>query len=128
MGHEDIGYSYVVIRRGSRPTAGNTKVGRVGDVGKWATDKEALSRVPVKELMLHVERDGSDAEHSNTAITSTSIGSSETDGEANAPAELEEALRMEAFGWPRIVFSPLKRSGHVILDSCTAEGESFMET
>jgi len=32
-------------------------------------------------------------------------------------------LRLEAFGWPRLVFPPMKRSGHVILDSCTAEGK-----
>ena len=44
MGHEDIGYSYVVVRRGSKPITGDIKVGRVGAVGKRAMDKDTLSR------------------------------------------------------------------------------------
>lgn len=31
------------------------------------------------------------------------------------------ALRNEAFHWPRLVFPPLKKSGHIIIDACTAE-------
>jgi hypothetical protein len=36
--------------------------------------------------------------------------------------EVHEALRVEAYRWPRLVFPPLKKSGHIILDGCTAEG------
>lgn len=42
--------------------------------------------------------------------------------ETQSAEEMQETLRLEAFSWPRLVFSPMKRSGHVILDSCTAEG------
>lgn len=35
---------------------------------------------------------------------------------------INEALRLESFQWPRLVFPPLKKSGHIILDGCTAEG------
>ena len=38
------------------------------------------------------------------------------------PLNLEEVLRSEAYGWPRLVFPPLKKSGHVIIDACTREG------
>lgn len=39
--------------------------------------------------------------------------------------ELDIALRSEAYNWPRLVFPPLKRSGHIILDGCTQEGMTF---
>ncbi len=33
VGHEDIGYSYVIIRRGLRPDAVMTDIGRIGAIG-----------------------------------------------------------------------------------------------
>ena len=39
-----------------------------------------------------------------------------------SPANLEGVLRSEAYGWPRLVFPPLKKSGHIIIDACTREG------
>ncbi|KAF9225375.1 hypothetical protein BS17DRAFT_778516 [Gyrodon lividus] len=44
-------------------------------------------------------------------------------GESESPSNLEEALRREAYGWPRLVFPPLKKSGHIIIDACTQEGK-----
>ncbi|KAI6153974.1 mitochondrial small ribosomal subunit Rsm22-domain-containing protein [Pisolithus tinctorius] len=38
-------------------------------------------------------------------------------------ADPEETLRREAYRWPRLVFPPLKKSGHIIIDACTAEGK-----
>lgn len=42
--------------------------------------------------------------------------------EFESPSNLEEVLRGEAYGWPRLVFPPLKKSGHIIIDACTREG------
>lgn len=50
------------------------------------------------------------------------VSVTESQSGPKSAAELEEALRLEAFSWPRLVFPPLKKSGHIILDSCTAEG------
>lgn len=33
-----------------------------------------------------------------------------------------DSIRLDAYNWPRMVFPPLKKSGHVIIDGCTAEG------
>ncbi|KIJ36933.1 hypothetical protein M422DRAFT_33984 [Sphaerobolus stellatus SS14] len=44
------------------------------------------------------------------------------DGSGLSGKELEEALRLEAYSWPRINFAPMKRSGHVIIDACVPEG------
>ena len=73
VGHEDIGYSYVVIQRGNRPTH-NKPEGLAKDI----PEEEPLSN--------------------------------------------GEEIRKEAYTWPRLIFPPLKRSGHVILDGCTNEG------
>ena len=42
--------------------------------------------------------------------------------QVESPSNLEEALRSEAYGWPRLVFPPLKKSGHIIIDACTRQG------
>ncbi|RDB29432.1 Rsm22-cox11 tandem protein 2, mitochondrial [Hypsizygus marmoreus] len=122
VGHEDIEYSYVVIRRGPRPSTAITNFGRVGEVGRRALDKEAQLQVPVKELKLHSEHeDALGTAVEETLAAETPIN--ELEGDPKSHAELQEALRQEAFSWPRLVFPPLKKSGHVILDSCTAEGK-----
>ena len=36
---------------------------------------------------------------------------------------VDEKLRLDAYSWARVIYPPLKRSGHVILDSCTSEGK-----
>ncbi|KAH8119963.1 Rsm22-domain-containing protein [Phellopilus nigrolimitatus] len=84
-GHEDIGYSYVVIRRGRRP-----------------------SRID----------------------TSSRTGIANIAPEQNDTADTDSAhqIRLEAYDWPRLVFPPLKKSGHVILDGCTSEGQIMRMT
>lgn len=52
----------------------------------------------------------------------TEVGPESAPEEFESPSDLEEALRSEAYGWPRLVFPPLKKSGHIILDACTREG------
>lgn len=121
VGHEDVEYSYIAIRRGPRPIASDVKLGRVGEVGKRDLDQKAAS--PRKELVLHDEHEEMAAvpEHlqESTSLTPTDGQSPET----VSLSALESALRLEAYHWPRLVFPPLKNNGHVILDSCTPEGK-----
>ncbi|KAH6916649.1 3-methyl-2-oxobutanoate hydroxymethyltransferase [Coprinopsis sp. MPI-PUGE-AT-0042] len=110
-GHEDVGYSYVVIQRGSRPTATEGKVGRTGLVAQW--DEEAKASKILKELKLFDEKAAPVPEEASAEVA-----------EVEPPAsELEETLRQEAYHWPRLVVPPMKKSGHIILDSCTSEGK-----
>jgi hypothetical protein len=115
-------------------------VGRVGAVGRSEIENEATGNVPVRELMLHREHDpqhdqpeienvaAADPDAADAVSAEQQPVLSESDSpvvvEQQSAEELEETLRLEAFGWPRLVFPPMKRSGHVILDSCTAEGLS----
>ncbi|OAX42679.1 Rsm22-domain-containing protein [Rhizopogon vinicolor AM-OR11-026] len=124
-GHEDIEFSYVVIRRGPRPSTvgegSSTQMGSVGRVG--AVGREEADRIKQKEEMVTKElvlaADHIDAGHKaeTTGLTPADVVLAED------PEEVEAALRNEAFHWPRLVFPPLKKSGHIIIDACTPEGK-----
>jgi len=99
----------------------SSTIGRIGAVGKEELEKQARKRVPIKELMLH-------GDHEQLhAFEELAVAAAEqpplTASTPVTEAEEQEHLRLEAFRWPRLVFPPMKRSGHVILDSCTAEGK-----
>ncbi|KAJ6601394.1 Rsm22-domain-containing protein [Mycena vulgaris] len=126
QGHEDMEYSYIVIRRGPRPSNPETTIGRVGGVGQIALEKELQSQQTVKELFL-------DGEHETAKPAEELDSSAEHPKDIQAredytPAALTAALRLEAYHWPRLVFPPLKKSGHVILDGCTPEGKIMRMT
>ncbi|GBE77480.1 Rsm22-cox11 tandem protein 2, mitochondrial [Sparassis crispa] len=135
VGHEDSGYSYVVIRRGSRPAAATTKVGRIGDVGKRAS-AASVSQRPMQELLAHGEHADAVLPYPDAEDTSTSPSqaakvedTSSQMSEVSLNAEvMQAALRLEAFSWPRLVFPPIKKSGHIILDACTAEAKLMRMT
>ncbi|KAG6334024.1 hypothetical protein ID866_5067 [Astraeus odoratus] len=188
-GHEDTGYSYVVVRRGSRPDAVAEPVGRIGAVGKEAMQRETPAHTAVmKELRRADEyqynpqspsfsasksRSAAEADVKfvdqewpplrsdtrcslpmgasidapvqeqvyvpdpdgiNAANTSLPHGDVETPSNPvlaqarqtqrpRSTADLEEALRCEAYRWPRLVFPPLKKNGHIIIDACMPEGK-----
>ncbi|KAK7007022.1 3-methyl-2-oxobutanoate hydroxymethyltransferase [Favolaschia claudopus] len=125
QGHEDMEYSYIVVRRGPRPSDPKTKFGRVGRIGLAATAKKLEAQIPVKELQLHSE---SDPAQSEEQLVIESAEEDRTIEVPSTPAALDAALRLEAYNWPRLVFPPLKKSGHIILDGCTPEGKIMRMT
>ena len=54
-GHEDMDYSYVVVRRGPRPAHITDKVGRVGSVGMREFAKQIEDSTPMAHLSLDVD-------------------------------------------------------------------------
>ncbi|KAH9050521.1 Rsm22-domain-containing protein [Lactarius hengduanensis] len=112
VGHEDTGYSYVVIRRGPRPRIPDVKVGRLGEVGRRQLQKGA-KRAPVE---LELDDAGSLA---TTQLADAGVPPEEiAEPCAHDPAEIDSLLKAESFHWPRLVFPPLKKSGHVVMDVC----------
>jgi len=92
----------------------------VGTIGKKELEKELLSNTPMKQLQVGADQS---IPLPDTSMEMLSMPPAiQYEGCNLSPAELEEHLRQEAYRWPRLVFSPLKKSGHIILDSCTAEG------
>ena len=124
MGHENMSYSYVVIRRGPRPPAATTKTGRVGDVGKRELAKQVEDSTSPVHLSLDRDHHEADVGRDRTPTESTGLSEVHSANDIGG-AELSASLRHEAYSWPRLVFPPIKRSGHIILDGCTAEGESM---
>ncbi|PPQ76992.1 hypothetical protein CVT25_014809 [Psilocybe cyanescens] len=125
VGHEDIGYSYAVIRRGPRPSPVNTSVGRVGAIGKRAMEVSRFANEEMRELEVEVDETG--AVLTTAAEMPTTEAIVDVD-ELEEPSGLQAALRKEAYNWPRLVFPPLKKPGHIILDSCTKEGKIMRVT
>ncbi|KAF9513878.1 hypothetical protein BS47DRAFT_1343701 [Hydnum rufescens UP504] len=132
-GHEDILYSYVVIRRGTRPAA---------PPSLWdPVVKPQLGTFPGKgkRVLREISREaaGSGDETSNTQIDLEWRHEPETLADqrrrdrhwiSKAPPRPEEEIRAESFYWPRVIYPPLKRSGHVILDTCTKDGDIARHT
>ncbi|TFK26729.1 3-methyl-2-oxobutanoate hydroxymethyltransferase [Coprinopsis marcescibilis] len=126
VGHEDVGYSYTVIKRGGRPTRATSQEGRVGLVGRRA-EEEKGGKI-LRELELYQEGLEPAELVSEPTPTPTEIITSTAALGSIAAAELDDTLRQEAYHWPRLVFPPMKKSGHIILDSCTAEGKIMRMT
>lgn len=114
-----MGYSYLVIARGERPVSGGGEEtgGRRGGVAREETRRER-EKVEGKNVLREVEGGGFEM-----------VSLAEDGPEASAMGEevLEEVdmdqLRKEAYDWPRLVTPPIKRSGHVIMDTCNPSGE-----
>ncbi|KZS91904.1 hypothetical protein SISNIDRAFT_456089, partial [Sistotremastrum niveocremeum HHB9708] len=129
-GHEDVDYSYVVVRRGLRP---ESKAAGLG-LERRQVDGETVTEMARAEWVEKEEADGSMVwshaqqsvleEHSSGSVDDGTASSSSSESVATAPndTELDEALRVESYQWPRLIVPPLKRSGHIILDACTPEG------
>ena len=45
--------------------------------------------------------------------------------EQEADQEELERLKQEAYHWRRIIYNPMKGSGHITMDTCTPKGECF---
>ncbi|KAM5531353.1 hypothetical protein V8D89_014998 [Ganoderma adspersum] len=129
-GHENMDYSYVVVRRGPRPAHTTDKVGRVGGVGLREFAKRIEDSTPMAHLSLDVDRQELTEQVVREQASSHELELSEaTDDDYRLiSAEITSALRQEAYGWPRLVFPPIKRSGHIILDVCHPQGQIMRMT
>jgi Mitochondrial small ribosomal subunit Rsm22 len=117
VGHEDIGYAYVVIRRGPRPRIPDVKVGRLGEIGRQQIRSEEAKR-PLVEL----ELDDGNPQTASEPVTTYTFPEKRLEPHNLNSAETDTLLKAEAFHWPRLVFPPLKRSGHVVMDICSPSG------
>lgn len=114
-GEAGLHYSYVVVRRGKRPISSTQEAGRRGGVAKEMEEREmrkALDRNVGKIVPVWGAQEGTyevvrQSDELPTAVQ-PSIGAE----------DVSDSLRQEAYTWPRLVYPPLKRSGHVVMDTC----------
>lgn len=110
-GQEDVQYSYVVIRRGPRPAP--------VDIPTAPPAPPAAEKAPDRKL---VEVGGAaPGETVHMEWQDVEVEDDSRDNWVPRTRDSEE-MRHEAYSWPRIIYLPIKRSGHVILDTCTKDG------
>ena len=128
-----MNYTYLVIGRGPRPASKLdrmfSEIGRLGGVGKEVLEKEAVKMEGKSELR---EVEGGEFEMVSLARpdlgrdvdTGALSGSGSGSGAGAGSDEVVKVMRDEAYKWPRVVAPPMKRAGHVILDTCFPDGMS----
>jgi 3-methyl-2-oxobutanoate hydroxymethyltransferase len=119
-GDEIVPYTYLIVSRGKRPEAAETEelVGRIGAVGK-----EDIERQLMKETGRTVLQQVEGGEHGAFEAVAVPASEDVIEVDIQAGEEATAHLRAEAYAWPRIVSPTLKRSGHVVVDVCTKDGE-----
>jgi ribosomal protein RSM22 (predicted rRNA methylase) len=130
-GEEDTGYTYLVMKRGDRPgvSVGLTEaqvdqsVGRVGAVGREEVERRQ-ARLEGKSELREVE--GGEFEMVSLGVAGSALGAESSVNSGLQEGDIARLLRDEAYSWPRLVAPPLKRSGHVVMDTCTASGELYL--
>jgi hypothetical protein len=108
---QDERFSFVVLRRGARPARG-----------------AAPHATPLGEAfgLAHEDNVAPEAADDVDDITADAEEAEEAEEVSSEPppsaAAVSAAVAAAAAGWSRIVRPPRKRSGHVVLDLCTATG------
>ncbi|KDN44375.1 hypothetical protein K437DRAFT_294865 [Tilletiaria anomala UBC 951] len=88
---------------------------------------EEITKEQLKDALatFSLEGIGASAAHQKSGVSaSSSFGDDVADSavvEEVTPGDLE-AMRLEAYSWPRLVKPPLKKGGHVTFDACNASG------
>lgn len=144
-GHEFIQYSYVVIRRGPRPAPPKDtvlwdpiplsprkerklrKVGVLTEISASPTSTTTTSETTAETPEAGVEAVTTlDLSFEEVPDTPADVRRRSRHWISDAPPRDMEDIRAESFYWPRIVQPPLKRSGHILLETCTKEGASLL--
>ncbi|ORY31016.1 ketopantoate hydroxymethyltransferase-domain-containing protein [Naematelia encephala] len=127
-GEEDKRYTYLVIARGERPVTTALgmeqyfSAGRMGGVAKDVIQRDIMKREGKSVIQ---EIHGEEMTHYEAVPLHELEAPPQTTAEATtipAQSKVLEHLRLEAASWPRLVAPPMKRSGHVVMDTCHPDG------
>ena len=147
--HQDERFSYVILRRLSRARARQEDVARAEKVasGKWLDvlspeeeeDEEAnmsaeeIAERRAIEKRMGFSRDADDVVAATSREDESTVDAIEADEDGDDAKEDEDAVPenpladavalASAHEWGRMVRPPIKRSGHVIVDLCDADGK-----
>ncbi|TIB75293.1 hypothetical protein E3Q24_00146 [Wallemia mellicola] len=142
LGTEDQKYSFVVVRRGSRPKSDNDKT--LNQLSKYSASEliklQSLEGRKNLEVIDKIENDhhvtdrtdeiestdeATDRNLNDNVITTTQspYSTNQLDIQSNlidSPQyDNRELLLRDSFNWSRVIYQPLKRKGHVIFDTCS---------
>lgn len=145
LGTEDQKYSYIVVRRGQRPSSESSKA--LSQLSKYSPSEliklqklEARKNLEVVGEIENSDRILSDSAKSSAAailqpeaveISLTPVVETASNAQINTDTALQEDLTnhptydnrelmlKDSFNWSRVIYQPLKRKGHVIFDTCS---------
>ena len=124
-GESDSNYSYVIIRRGNRPEARTQGSGLFGAVAREEQERNAQKEESMQQGMIVPIKGAQDGSYEVMRYIPSKVSSKSSEPLDEAEQEtLEQDMRKEAYRWPRLVYPPLKRSGHVVMDTCHPSGMS----
>lgn len=114
---EDVTYSYVVIRRGERPLK---PLPLAPTVGKMEGPERPVPTVYGD----HVDGEpGEPVPKLTRSEYSIETERQMVEGISRTGREELERLKQESYHWRRIIYNPMKGSGHITIDTCTPKGE-----
>ncbi|KAJ9110679.1 hypothetical protein QFC19_001508 [Naganishia cerealis] len=114
---------HVIAPRGARPQKHSQDVGRVGAIAKEeiASFRKKASG-EVQRLIVPVVG-GKEGDYEVLVADADGDGGEMQWADARLSKEdMQSELRAQAYQWPRLVYPPLKRSGHVVMDTCHSSG------
>lgn len=114
-----MAYSYVVIRRGERPFKP-----LLSSTGPSLDEMKEPGETAPTECADHI--DGEPGEPVSKLTRSEESERREAERifrEQEADQEELERLKQASYHWRRIIYNPMKGSGHITMDTCTPKGE-----
>ncbi|TIA86377.1 hypothetical protein E3P99_03693 [Wallemia hederae] len=141
LGTEDQKYSYVVIRRGQRPSSESSAA--LSQLSKYSpTELIKLQKLEAIKNLEVIGEIGNGHESISTAAADesapkvvdsslTPVVETTSNAQVNTDVALQEDLTnhptydnrdlllKDSFKWSRVIYQPLKRKGHVIFDTCS---------
>ncbi|TIB36331.1 hypothetical protein E3P86_02533 [Wallemia ichthyophaga] len=141
LGTEDQKYSYVVVRRGQRPSSESSKA--LNQLSKYSPSEliklqklearknlEVVGEIEnVNEMMMSTAESTPNPElldSSSTPIVETASNAQidtdvalQEDLTNNPTYDNRDLLLKDSFNWSRVIYQPMKRKGHVIFDTCS---------
>ncbi|KAJ9118646.1 hypothetical protein QFC22_003866 [Naganishia vaughanmartiniae] len=122
-GDADSKYSYVVIKRGARPQRRAQDIGRVGAIAKEEIASFRKKTLSDRQRLIVPVVGGPEGDYEVLTAEGEGEGGEVQWADAGlSKEEMQHELRAQAYQWPRLVYPPLKRSGHVIMDTCHPSG------
>lgn len=120
-------YCYVVVQRGARPSLAHAEEAWRAEVPPAAQPHvaaavEKLARASRQGILDSLRADAprelqdADAPDTDEALASC-LAALEAHG-----VDARRVMQLEAYSWPRIVRTPLKKGGHVTFDACCPNG------
>lgn len=119
--YEDSKYTYVILRRGPRPLFNSSPVPSPSLI---STSTTTSTPIPPDHSVIQPQLSGfaSDAQGSTDPLAAKRTKYKKPPPPPPVTYDNPEDMFAASHSWSRIVIPPLKKDGHVVMDTCAANG------